>query len=138
MPLAFVYGTLKRGFPYGAVLKGQRLLGRGLTCEPFPLVIAGRWYSPVLLAEPGRGQRVFGELYQVDDMRLDQLDRMEGTHLPGGYGRIAIAVEKVTGGECLDAWTYVKERAKIDLIHSGFLQEYPLDPRYVPAEQRHG
>lgn len=136
MQRVFVYGTLKRGFPYESALAGQRFLGRCRTCEAYPLVIGGRWYSPILIAEPGRGHRVFGELYEVSDETLATLDRMEGTHLPIGYERIELAVETAVEGARLDAWTYVKERARIDVIHSEMLEEYRLDPRYVPASER--
>jgi len=136
MQRVFVYGTLKRGFPYESAMAGQGFLGRCRTCEAYPLVIGGRWFSPVLIAEPGSGTRVFGELYQVSDEALATLDRMEGTHLPTGYDRIELAVETVAKGARLDAWTYVKDRARIDVIHSEMLEEYQLDPRYVPASGR--
>jgi gamma-glutamylaminecyclotransferase len=136
MHRVFVYGTLKRGFPYESAMAGQRLLGRCRTREAFPLVIAGRWFSPILIAEPGSGHRVFGELYRVSDETLATLDRMEGTHLPIGYDRIRITVETVAKGARLEAWTYVKERARIDVIHSEMLEDYQLDPRYVPASER--
>lgn len=101
-------------------------------------MIGGRWFSPILIAEPGSGHRVLGELYQVGDQALATLDRMEGTHLPTGYDRVEIAVEMVTDGARLEAWTYVKDRARIDVIHSEMLEEYQLDPRYVPASEREG
>jgi gamma-glutamylaminecyclotransferase len=129
---------LKRGFPYESAMLGQRLLGRCRTCQAYPLVIGGRWFSPILIAEPGSGTRVFGELYQVNNTALTILDRMEGSHLPTGYDRVEVTVETVAKGERLGAWTYVKERARIDVIHSEMLEEYFLDPRYVPASGRKG
>jgi gamma-glutamylaminecyclotransferase len=123
MHRVFVYGTLKRGFPYHEVgMKGHRFIGRCRTCDAFPLVVAGKWLSPILIAEPGVGHRVF--------------DDLEGTHLPIGYHRLMISVENVDGGAVLDAWTYVKDRSRIDVIHSDPLEEYHLDPRYVPASER--
>lgn len=136
MHRVFVYGTLKRGFPYASAMLGQRLLGRCRTCEAYPLIVGGRWFSPILIAEPGIGHRVFGELYEVSDAALAALDRMEGTHLPNGYERIESAVETMAEGARLDAWAYVKDRARIDVIHSEMLDEYKLDPKYVPASER--
>ena len=82
MQRVFVYGTLKRGFPNHEVgLAGQRFLGRFHTAEAYPLVVAGRWFSPVLLAEPGHGHRVHGEVFAVGDDVLTDLDRLESTHL---------------------------------------------------------
>lgn len=139
MHSVFVYGTLKRGFPYHAEgLEGRTFVGRCRTREAFPLVIGGRWFSPILIAEPGIGLQVLGEVFSVDDTTLDDLDRLEGTHLPNGYERIEIGVEPAEGGASFQAWTYVKERVRIDIIHSDPIEEYHLDPRYVPASGRSG
>lgn len=133
----FVYGTLKRGFPYHATgLAGQTFVGRCRTRDAFPLVIGGPWFSPILIAEPGVGRRVLGEVFSVDDATLESLDRLEGTHLPNGYERIEIGVEPTQDGTSFQAWTYVKARALVDVIHSDPLEEYQLDPRYVPASRR--
>ncbi len=136
MHKVFVYGTLKRGFPYAAELDGERLLGRHRTREPYPLVVGGRWFSPILIAEPGNGLCVFGEVYEVGDEKLAHLDGLEGTHHPLGYTRITIAVAALDGADDFAAWTYVKDRTWIDVIHSDPMDEYRLDPRYVPAHLR--
>ena len=137
MDFVFVYGTLKRGFPYHeSGMKHARFFGRCRTLEAYPLVVGGRWFSPILLAEPGVGRRVIGEVYQVDDAELAELDALEGGHLPTGYQRAAIAVEPVDGGAAFEAWSYFKDRADVDVIHADMLEEYALDPRYVPAEDR--
>ena len=65
-----------------------------------------------------------------------KLDQMEGTHLPQGYQRITIAVERLADGGTSDIWAYAKNRATIGEIHGGPLAEYRLDPRYVPASDR--
>ncbi len=40
-------------------------------------------------------------------------------------------------GAPFDAWTYVKDRAAIEGIDSGSMEEYARDPRYViPAKRR--
>ncbi len=114
MDFVFVYGTLKRGFPYHDTgSKSIRFVGRCRTREAYPLVVGGRRFSPILLAEPGVGRRVIGKVYQVDDAKLAELDALEGTRLPTGY-----------------------QRADVDVIHADMLEEYVLDPRYVPAEDR--
>ena len=137
MHRVFVYGTLKRGFPYHETgLAGQRFLAVCRTLEAFPLVVAGPWFSPVLIAEPGAGRQVLGELYAVDGDALALLDRLEGTHLPGGYQRIEIAVSVEGDAGPGPAWTYVKRREQAGTLHTEFLEEYRLDPRYVPASRR--
>ncbi len=138
MPLVFLYGTLKRGFPNHRLMPQARFVGHFQSRVEYPLVIAGRWYSPILLPEPGAGHAVRGELYEVDDLGLAALDEMEGSHLAHGYDRIAIEVVPVDGDTALTAWAYVKPRSRIDTIHSGPLKEYRLDPRYVPGDERSG
>ena len=58
--LLFVYGTLKRGQPNEAVMRDKEsgqatLIGRGITDEKWPLVIASRYNVPYLLNVPGSG-----------------------------------------------------------------------------------
>ena len=137
MHRVFIYGTLKRGFPnHAGAMADFTCLGRVRTVERFPLVVGGRWFSPYLIAEPGRGHRVFGELFEADDRGLAQLDRLEGVGVPNGYRRISIDVSGTEGRPPFPAWTYVKDRNAIEAIHSPPMAEYALDPRYVvPAER---
>ncbi len=137
MQRVFVYGTLKRGFYYHETgLAGRTCLGLGRTQEAFPLIIGGPWYSPILLDEPGDGLRVLGEVYEVDEEDLANLDRLEGTHLPQGYTRKEITAALEPEGEAFQAWTYFKERRLVEVIHSENLEIYEHDPRYVPASER--
>jgi gamma-glutamylaminecyclotransferase len=61
----FVFGTLKRGFPLAPALDGARYLGAFRTVERYPMLVAGEWFAPMLLPQPGRGEHVAGELYEV-------------------------------------------------------------------------
>jgi gamma-glutamylaminecyclotransferase len=131
----FVYGTLKRGFPNAEGMNGAQFLGRFRTCDPFPLVIAGQWYTPVMLPERGTGHRVLGELYAVGDDTLAALDRLESTHLPTGYTREEIPIESLEDASIVTAWTYFKERSRVSIIHSEYLGDYQ-DRRYIPLSQR--
>ncbi len=137
MNRVFVYGTLKRGFPnFGAGMQDQRFIGRCRTSDAYPLVIAGRWLTPVMIAEPGAGHRVLGELFRVTDRALAVLDRLEGTHLPDGYHRETIPVEQTRDGAVVEAWVYLKHSDRIDVIHGEPMPEYALDPRYIPPARR--
>ena len=137
MHKVFIYGTLKRGFPnHEAGLAGARFLGRVRTLEAYPLIVGGRWFSPYLIDEPGQGQRVFGELFAVNAAGLALLDRMEGVGQPEGYRRICVAVAEPNCETGMDAWTFVKDRAAIAVIHSAAMAEYRHDPRYVDPETR--
>ncbi|OAE20425.1 hypothetical protein AXG93_4905s1250 [Marchantia polymorpha subsp. ruderalis] len=81
--LAFVYGTLKRGFGNHWLMEEQmskkhaRLVGTAQTKMRYPLV-CGPFQVPFLLMYPGEGEHVRGELYQVDSHCMELLDELEG------------------------------------------------------------
>jgi gamma-glutamylaminecyclotransferase len=135
--LLFVFGTLKKGLPlHDKGLGDATFLGRYRTVDPYPLVIAGPWYAPILLDEPGTGLQVEGELYDVPPEGFDLLDAFESIGLPGNL-RIAIRVVPLEGGRACVALAYAKERALASPLHSGYLSNYQ-DRRFIPAQQRTG
>ena len=143
MHQVFVYGTLKRGYPNAHIgMPRAAFLGDYRTTERYPLVIGNRWFSPYLISEPGIGFQVTGEVYAVDDAVLAEFDHLESVHLPDGYRRVEIAIEPFASGApppgplLTKAWTYLRERRHIDIIHEGPMETYPLDPRYVPGTER--
>ncbi len=132
----FIYGTLKRGYRnHDDLLKSEKYLGEYRTKECYPLVIANEWFAPVLLLELGVGKRVLGELYCVNDIKLEELDRFEHTHHAKGYKRILIEIQNIKSGEYIDAYTYVNERKNIKKISSEYMSEY-TDRRYIPQHER--
>ena len=132
----FVYGTLKRGYPnYDESLLGAYFREIASSREAFPLVVANRFYSPVLIDEPGAGFPVSGELYCVTETVLARLDEMESVGKPGGYHRELIDIE-LQDGRLMPAHAYLKHRSDLEVIHSDPMREYPLDDRYVPAAMR--
>ena len=137
MHYLFIYGTLKRGFPnFVPFMNNAHYIGNVQTTLPFPLVIGGKWFSPCLIDEQGVGTKVMGELFQVSDEDLEKLDLLEATHLPNGYRRITIEICGIDQSRCKEAWTYVKDRAVIEGIHSEPFNEYKLDTRYIPLSKR--
>jgi len=84
----FVYGTLRHGEPGHALLRGAALLGKARTEPEFTLLDLGEY--PAIVA--GGRTAVAGELYEVDDALLLELDRYED--VPELYLR----VERVVGG----------------------------------------
>lgn len=129
----FVYGTLKRGFPNHKFLDGARLLGLAQTVAAYPMLVQGQYFSPALLPEPGQGHRITGELWQVDEAKLAELDALETTHLPTGYIREMIDIER--DGVRARAWTYFKPRDRVKIVHSQPIADYQ-DRRYVPSWER--
>lgn len=133
--MLFVFGTLKRGFPLHARgLSDGAFLGDYRTVERFPMVIAGRWFAPMMLNEPGTGLRVSGELFEVSARAVKRLDELESVGRPGNF-RIRIEVEPFSGGKVISAFAYLKERSLAVPMHSGYLEDY-TDCRFIPPEDR--
>ena len=130
----FAVGTLKRGFALSYALEGSQYLGKYRSVKRFPLLIAGPWYAPMLLNQPGLGRRIIGELYELDDAILTRIDPLESIGQPGNL-RIALTVEAVSGGEAYNAFAYAKAPELATPVHSGYLDDYQ-DRRFIPPGQR--
>ena len=76
--LLFVYGTLKRGGANHARLEGQQFKGRATTQPLYRMHLIADY--PGLVAAPGGGSNVKGELWEVDPEKLRELDAFEGSH----------------------------------------------------------
>ena len=70
----FVYGTLKRGFANNVLLCKSKYLGEHTTPKEFTMINLG-WYPGVL--ESGN-TAVHGEVWQMSDTTMEQLDWLEG------------------------------------------------------------
>ncbi|GAB0493474.1 hypothetical protein MMPV_004756 [Pyropia vietnamensis] len=132
MTVVMVYGTLKRGFPNAPLLTTSIYLGRCTTVGAYPLVVGGDWYSPYLLASPGKGHRVVGELYAVTPDALAALDVLENVGV--NYSRELIDVVGPRG-EVRAVHTYLKVNYTRELACGECLVDYQ-DRRYVPRTER--
>jgi gamma-glutamylaminecyclotransferase len=121
MTKLFTVGTLKRGFALNWALDGSQYLGEYRSIERFPLLVAGSYYAPMFLNQPGVGRRV--------------IDPLESIGRPGNL-RIALRVEAFLGGETCDAFAYAKAPALATPVISGYLNNY-RDRRFIPSWQRH-
>jgi gamma-glutamylaminecyclotransferase len=131
----FVFGTLKRGFPlHDRALADAIFLGSYRTSERFPMFVAGQWFAPMMMDEPGVGHHVLGELYEVEDRRLKLIDEMESVGIPGNF-RSSISVEPIRDGVACLAAVYMKSRELAAPAHTGYLDEYQ-DGRFIPPERR--
>ncbi len=94
----FVYGSLMSGLHNDTYLDGQTRLGDDRTrgCR-FEMVDLGAFPG---LVQMERGDDAVGEVWEVDDECLADLDRLEG--VPTFYDRVT--VQTVTHGWC---WAYV-------------------------------
>ena len=73
MHRVFVYGTLLRGLSNHHWLEGAHFVGEATTAESLRLVDLGEY--PAVIDEPGAP--VVGEVWEVDDDGLAQLDVLE-------------------------------------------------------------
>ncbi len=127
----FVFGTLKQGFCNFAVNRGRRLGGDWVTVQPYPLYISGADRLPWLLERPGQGLPVVGQLFEVDEAMLAELDRFEQVDEPLWYQRGRIQLRPHPGGlasEPVDAWVYFGGEAGFAgaQVHAGPMPEYTL------------
>lgn len=143
----FVYGTLKRGEPnhhwFGKSPEGHhQFLYNGRTREKFPLIIATDYNVPFLLYAPGtqpqsnslcqrpsfvfpgKGHQVQGEVYEVDDTVLKNLDILEDH--PNFYRREEFEVARDDGPEGANdrVWIYTIRQFKKELLNNSFLKSY--------------
>ncbi len=108
----FVYGTLKRGNGNHHLLAHSEFIGKATTAPEFRLLSAFRNVFPYLV--PGE-KSIIGEVFEVDEATLRNLDRLEG-YRPGQtnnhYNRETITVN--VGGEAMDVLVYTLNVAMED------------------------
>ncbi len=128
--LVFVFGTLKEGYPNFATNRGRRIPGDFVTLERYPLYLMGERFSPWLVFLPGEGERIVGQLFEVDDAALAAMDLLERVGEADGYRRVPIVVEGVgdAGGPQRIVHAYVKPPAQFDVAQArlGPLAEYTM------------
>ena len=125
----FVFGTLKEGFPNFHVNRGTRMPGDFVTVQPYPLYLIGERRSPWMLERPGAGLNVRGQVFDVDDAALAQMDGLERVGEPDGYRRVRIEVALAGGASAatLEAFAYLKDPAEFPAVAGdavGPLAEY--------------
>lgn len=136
----FLYGTLKRDFPNEPHRTSEQLGTTWITVDAYPLMLCGPRCSPCLLAEPGAGLPVIGELHKVDLAGLERLDALERIDEYDGYRRRFIRVrphgESGVDGEAGDdgamaasrmVSTYLKARRHAPEPFEGPLSEYTVE-----------
>ncbi|KAK4884669.1 hypothetical protein RN001_000940 [Aquatica leii] len=139
----FVYGTLKIGEPNHYWLdknpKGSyKFICNAETIEKYPLVVETQYHVPFLLHKPGTGHYVKGELYEVDEKVLANLDILE--EHPTIYEREEKIVKRVDTQETTKAWIYFKKKFRTELLDLPLLEKYTNKDQgysYVSRERRY-
>ncbi len=75
MNKVFVYGSLLSGLGNHGLLSSSKMLGKTKSPANFQMVDIG-WFPGVIKAE--NGIAITGEVYEVDDITLARLNRLEG------------------------------------------------------------
>jgi gamma-glutamylaminecyclotransferase len=131
MHAVFVFGTLKEGFCNFGVNQGRRVGTDFVTVERYSLYIIGQDHLPWLVAPEtvDEGHAVVGQLFEVDDATLANMDRLERVDEPLWYRRVAIAVQPREGGAPRSAWVYLGNRDRMaqDTVHVGPVPEYTAE-----------
>jgi gamma-glutamylaminecyclotransferase len=127
----FVYGTLKEGFRNFHVNRGTRLPGEFVTEDALPLYVVGEFGLPWLVHAPGQGERVTGQVFEVDDAALAAMDALERVTDADWYTRQTLRVRPADGGEPVEVVAYFGSASRLarETIHHGPLAEY------TPAHQ---
>lgn len=90
----FVYGTLKKGFRNHDVLGESKFLGEAETAPAYRMHKHHSYPFPCLFHDDA-GVSIKGEVYEINDRTLAQLDRLEGH--PHMYRRESIQLADVDG-----------------------------------------
>jgi gamma-glutamylaminecyclotransferase len=95
--LVFVYGTLKSGHVRSAALRGQRYIGIARTAPNYTMFQYGSYPALVesVACEGAVPQSIFGELYEVDDACMMELDKIEGIDA-GLFDRKQVSLDTIT------------------------------------------
>ncbi|CAJ0583746.1 unnamed protein product, partial [Mesorhabditis spiculigera] len=113
----FVYGTLKSGEPNFHVMSETdgiySSIGKGRTLHTYPLIIASPFNVPMVIFDRGNGHRIHGEVYQVNDVKLAELDKLE-CH-PDDYRREIEQIE-LEDGTVINAWMYSVRDVKPEIF----------------------
>lgn len=122
----FVYGTLKQGFRNFHVNRGRRLGADFVTVQAWPLYVIGPFGLPWMVHAPGRGLRVAGQLFEVDEAGLAEMDWLERVNDADWYTRRALDVVPRDGGASIAALAYFGSAARLasEPVHHGPLAEY--------------
>lgn len=128
----FVYGTLKQGFPNQHLNHGRRVGGDHRTRLPYPLYVVtlpNEDRAPWLMNEPGAGHAVTGQVFEVADDALRQMDAFEEVGHPDGYVRVELELEAAGDPRArLHAFAYLKPVPQLArcLAREGPFAEYTL------------
>lgn len=78
--ILFFYGSLRRGGTNHFRIADQSFLGEAVTVPKYRLIDLGRYQG--MIRDDATGIAIPGELWEVDELSLAELDTFEGTDYP--------------------------------------------------------
>ena len=108
----FVYGTLKRGCSNHHFIRDQKFVAEARTLPQFILYNLGGY--PGMVRDEKATEGVIGEVWEVDDFCLRQLDLLEGLEV-GEYERVVIPLEEPFDSGDVQGYVYLQDVSKAPL-----------------------
>ena len=105
MTLVFVYGTLKRHGSNHRFLAGQEFIDDAQTTHGYILYALGDY--PGMVRSKNAGDFVTGEIWNVDDNCLAQLDALEGID-EGLYARESVELAPPFHAQKVQTYIYLR------------------------------
>lgn len=93
--LVFVYGTLKNGHQRFSALRGERYIGIACTDLKYTMYEYGGYPALIESADQHPAQKIYGELYEINNDCMEKLDKVEGVS-HGLFYRKQINLETIT------------------------------------------
>lgn len=112
MHLLFVYGTLKKGFPRHRVLQNARYIGIAKTVPEYGMYAFRGFPALVDKNMANFPSYVFGELYEVDDQTIAEVDVIEGVD-SNLFKRALVNLDSITMSNlptCQKTWDGIKNK----------------------------
>lgn len=107
----FVYGSLKQGFGNHELLENSKYLGSYDTSDANYLMISlGSYPGVIELDGQDNHHYILGEVYEVDDITLAMIDRLEGN----GQFYTRKIVQLYDTDHSFDAWMYLLPKKFFD------------------------
>jgi gamma-glutamylcyclotransferase (GGCT)/AIG2-like uncharacterized protein YtfP len=71
---------------HSPALDGALFIGKYRTVLRFRMFVAGPWFAPMMLPEPGSGHHVIGEFYRIEEGHSERIDALESIAYPAICG----------------------------------------------------
>jgi len=118
----FIYGTLKSNHYNNYVLKkyNPNYLGKVQTLNKYPM-FKTYYPFPYIQNDKGIGEYIIGELYEIDDKYIKNIDDFEG--VPDLYYKEKIKIKYLKSNKIENVYIYFKTK-KENLTYMKFLKEF--------------